>query len=133
MALLNKDAILQAEDRAHEDIAVPEWGGEVRIQALSGTERDAYEASFVRLDARGKQIGRDLKNTRARLLALCIVGSDGKRQFTDADVRALGAKNGAVLDRLFDAAKRLSGLHERSVEAAEGNSGTAPSGGSTSD
>ena len=44
---LTRDAILQATDLTFEDVAVPEWGGVVRVRGLTGTERDAFEASVV--------------------------------------------------------------------------------------
>jgi hypothetical protein len=43
---LTRDAILQAPDLQGEDVAVPEWGGTVRVRGLSGAQRDAYEASW---------------------------------------------------------------------------------------
>ena len=37
---LTAEAITAAQDPAHEDVHVPEWGGWVRVKALSGAERD---------------------------------------------------------------------------------------------
>ena len=47
MPILNKAAILAAEDLKTETVAVPEWGGEVRVRTLTGTERDAFESGLV--------------------------------------------------------------------------------------
>jgi len=44
LTLLTKDAILAAEDAVFEDVHVSEWGGTVRVKALSGLERDRFEA-----------------------------------------------------------------------------------------
>lgn len=133
MALLGKDQILGADDRQHEDIEVPEWGGTARLRGLSGTERDAYEASLLVLAPNGKVARHDLADARSKLLAKCLVDEDGERLFTDREVKELGAKNGAVIDRLYDVAKRLSGIGKESAEEKAGNSGTGPSAGSTSD
>jgi hypothetical protein len=48
--------------------------------------------------------------------------------FTDADIVALGAKNAAALNRLFEVAQRLSGLRGEDFEELLGNSGSAPAG-----
>jgi len=114
MALLSRDAILAADDREYEVVPCPEWGGEVRLRSLTGAERDAYEQSLVQ--TRGKSREMNLRNARAKLVALCAVDESGKRLFTDADVNALGKKNAKPLDRLFDAARRLSGLSGDDVD-----------------
>ena len=118
---LTRDEILGADDRTTEVVAVPEWGGAVTIRALSGTERDQYEASFVtyrRNDNGGMEVGAiQTANVRARLVALSIVGPDGTRLFAEKDILALGDKSAAALERVFTAAQRLSGLTDKDVEA----------------
>jgi hypothetical protein len=140
--LLDKDAILKAEDLTTEECDVPEWGGTVLVRALSGTERDSYESSCMQerpvLDARGKPIKgrtemvRTLANVRAKLVVRCIVDSDGSRLFTDTDAAALGEKSAAPLDRVFEVAARLSRLSEEDIEELAKNSGAAQSGDSSS-
>ena len=131
MSLLSRDTILGADDRRTEDVEVPEWGGTVRVRGLSGTERDAYEASIVRLKDDGSQTF-TLQNARARLVALCACDEDGERIFTDKDVNELGRKSAVALERVFDAARRVSGLSDDSTEKAAEDFGDAPSGASTS-
>ncbi|MGW2985463.1 hypothetical protein [Streptomyces goshikiensis] len=132
MALLTRAQIDTAEDRVFEDIEVPEWGGEVRLLALSGTERDAYEASMVRVGTTGKVAGVNLLDASARLLAKCLVGEDFERLYTDKEVAALGARNGKVVKRLYARAQKISGLGKDAVEDAAGNSAPDRSGPSTS-
>ncbi|MFE9300833.1 hypothetical protein [Streptomyces sp. NPDC006856] len=133
MALLSKDQIAAADDRRWEDVPVPEWDGSVRLLGLSGTERNAYQASLVVLGPNGSVQKMNLADQTAKLLAKSLVDENFDRLFTDKDVKALGAKNGAVLQRLFEVAQRLSGLRKEDVEAAAGNSEAAQSGASTSD
>lgn len=133
MALLTRAQIDTIDDRTWEDIPVPEWGGEVRILGLSGTERDAYQASMVRMGSQGNVAGVNLADSSARLLAKCIVDGDFNRLYTDKDVKSLGVKNGAVIRRLYKEAQRISGLGKEAVEDAAGKSETAPSDSSTSD
>jgi hypothetical protein len=54
-------------------------------------------------------------------VARCLVDEKGLRLFTDAEVSAVGAKDGTVVDRLFDVCKRLNKLDAADVEGAAGN------------
>lgn len=132
MSLLSRDQILGAEDRKSEDVPVPEWGGEVRVRALSGAERDEYEAYIVTVTASGQKRV-NLKNLRGRLVSLACVDGEGNRLFSDEDALALGDKSAAALERVFDVARRLSGLSDSDVEELAEGFGPAPSGASTSD
>lgn len=115
MAYLTKAQILSADDLKYEVVAVPEWGGEVRVKALTGKERDEYEAGMtVRKGADIKDL--NLVNVRARLVALAMVDEQGKRLFSDAEVFDLGRKSAAALSRVFDVARKLSGISEEDVE-----------------
>ena len=134
MALLGRKQINDADDRRWEDVDVPEWGGEVRILGLSGTARNAYEKSLVQLGPNGSVQRVNLENATARLLQACLVDENFELLYPDKEGLAeVGAKNGAVLQRLHKVAQGLSGLGKSAVEDAAGNSEAAPSGSSTSD
>ena len=118
--LLTREAILQAKDLPYEDVAVPEWGGKVRVRALTGAERDRFEASIV--EQRGKAGPRlNTANIRAKLVALCCVDEQGNRLFSDEDAELLGRKSAAALNRVFEVAQRLSGLTQADMEELEKN------------
>ena len=127
---LTRDAILAAAALKTEEVDVPEWGGVVLVRELRGRERDEWEASLA--VQRGKQMVPDVANMRAKLVARSIVGGDGEPVFTQQDVAALGELSAAALDRVFEVASRLSGLDEKDLEAASGNSGTGQDAGSSS-
>jgi len=127
---LSRDAILAADDATYEDVAVPEWGGTVRVRALNGAQRDAFEASIQKLGKDGSRTF-DPSDFRAKFVSRVIVDESGARIFTNADVKALSEKSAAALQRVFDAGARLSGLTEADIGTLEGNSG-GPSDGSTS-
>jgi len=119
VAVLNREAILQAEDLDRELVSVPEWGGEVYVRALTGDERDEFEASMIEM--RPGKGGRTeavpkLQQIRANLVARTVCGADGERMFTSANVTELGAKSAAALDRLYEVASRLSGLREEDIK-----------------
>lgn len=128
--LLNRDAILQAQDLPTEDVEVPEWGGAVRVRGLTGAERDAFEQSVV--EQRGKSTRANLKNIRAKLVAMTVVDENGERLFSDSDAAILGKKSAAALNRVFEVAQRLNGMTPDDVEELSGNSEGAESADSTS-
>lgn len=127
---LTRDAILGADDLEARDVDVPEWGGTVRVTSLSGKDRDAFEASMTQI--RGGKTSPNLANVRAKLVARVVVDGDGERVFSDKDVIALGEKNAAPLDRIFDVARELSGMVDDSEDEAAESFDDGPSGGSTS-
>ena len=121
MAYLTKEQILGAVDLPRQTVAVPEWGGDVCVQGLSGSERDALEASLI--VQRGKNTSTNLSNLRAKLAQKCIVDPEtGGRIFGENDIAALGRKSAVALQRVFDVARTLSGLGDNDVEELTGNS-----------
>lgn len=128
---LTREQIMGADDRNTQDVDVPEWGGTVRLRGMSGLERDEYEAGIIAVGPDGKRRV-DLKNMRARLVAYSIVDEDGGRMFQAEDIEALGDKSAAALERVFDVARKLSGLSSDDVEELAEGFGNAPSAGSTS-
>lgn len=118
--MLNKQAILAAQDLPHEDVNVPEWGGVVRVRTMTGVERDAFESESVGKMADGTVQAR-LDNVRARLCSRCLIDEQGNRLFTDDEVDALSKKSGRALGRVFDVAAKLNGLNKADVEELAGN------------
>lgn len=112
MGILTKEAILAADDLPRELVNVPEWGGDVFVRTMTGTDRDAFEASLI-----GKE-GR-MENVRARLVSLALCNEAGERMFDDAEIAALGKKSARALDRVFSVAQRLNGIGTEQVEAAK--------------
>lgn len=134
---LSRDGILNAVDVQTEKVPVPEWGDDVIIRGLTGDELDNFQGSVRQFrptfDGKGMETVLIQDGMRAKLLVKCLVDEAGERLFTDQDAPALGAKNGAVIDRLYDVASRLSGLSEEEKAEMEGNSETpTEDGGSTS-
>jgi hypothetical protein len=107
--LLGRDAILAAPDLATQDVEVPEWGGTVRLRMMNGQERDAFEASCMVSKADGTQEF-NMRNLRARLVAVTLVDAEGKRLFNEGDVDALGRKSAKALGRVFEVASKLNGI-----------------------
>jgi len=130
MAVLTREAILGADDLPVEDVAVPEWGGTVRIRTMTGTERDAFESALI--GTGGKDKSANLRNLRARFASLVIVDDDNSRMFDERDIKELGKKSASALDRVLTAGQRLNGLSREDVDEL-GEDMAGDTAGSTSD
>jgi hypothetical protein len=128
-----RDKILQANDLKTEQVRVDEWDVTLTIRTLSGKERDAFEASMVKISKTG-QAKQDIANIRARLVALVVIDPDDNNLpvFTEADIPELGGKSALALDKVFSAAQRLNGFTKEDVEELAKGFDSAPSESSTS-
>lgn len=121
---LSKAKILAAKDvKLSDPIPVPEWGGEVYVKTLSGTERDAFEESYTE---------QKMKAFRVRFLILTLADDSGERLFADGDIDLLGCKSSIVINRLFEKAWAHNAFTSEAVEALGKNSPSDQSGGSIS-
>lgn len=121
---LSKAKILAAKDvKLSDPVSVPEWGGDVYIKTLSGTERDFFEESYSQ---------NKMKAFRARFLVLTLCDDSGERLFADNEVDALSGKSSTVLNRLFEAAWDHNAFTNAAVDALGKDSPSDQSGGSIS-
>jgi hypothetical protein len=128
---LSREAILGMDDRTYQDVKVREWRGLwVRVQSLTGVERDQWEAACQEEKGGEKKFTTD--KLREKLLAFCLVDQDGAKLFSEGDIALLAEKNAAALTRLFDVARKLNGIGAQDVEDLTKNSEAAPSGDSIS-
>lgn len=123
MALLTRDAILSASDIKTKEVLVPEWGGTVCVKGLTAAQRDKVESVMYSLRAsKNGDMSMSMTGVRALVASLCIVDAEGKQMFTERDVRALGEKSGAALDRVYEAATDLSAIGADDIEELTKNS-----------
>lgn len=139
MVMLNKaQQAWDLDDSDYEVVPVPEWKiegevVEVRLRALSGAERDQYEASCTRM-VKGNPVPNPV-NARARMVSWAAVDENGTRIFNSEDVLKIGMKNAKAVNRLWEHACRLSGIDfdGSGAEANEADFTDAQSESSTSD
>lgn len=96
-------------------VPIPEWGGEVCVRQMSGDERDTLDALLEQARA-GKRV-----NLRGWVAATCLCDESGKRLFEEHDAALLGGKNGAAIQRLFEAAIEHNKVDRKAVDEAEKN------------
>lgn len=108
---ITRDVFLAAPKRRYTEVSLPVAGIKVKIQSLTESEKSEFEASLF--DANGKKIrGRSI-DSRARLIALCLVDDAGERLLYPGDEQAVmqmdsadtGALWSAIWDHLEPAAK----------------------------
>jgi hypothetical protein len=120
---LDRKSILAADDVRKEKIAVPEWGGDVFLRVLTGTDRDRFEESYSE---------QKMKAFRIRFLLLALCDEAGQRLFGDDEGEVLGKKSSVVINRLFEAGWKLNAFTQEAVDGLGEDSHAAPSGDSTS-
>lgn len=120
MSLLTKDQILEADDLETKDVYVKPWGGHVRIRTMTAYERDQFERKMFASRSGSKKDR--VENIRATLIAMAVVDEDGKRLFTDKDVKALAQKSAAAMDRIFSETQKLNAVSNEDVEEMAKNS-----------
>lgn len=112
---LSKEAILSADDKKMVEYDVPEWGGNVKLRVMTGTERDRFESEFVNGN-------KSVDMVRAKLVAKCLCDDKGQRLFSEGEIPQLGEKSAAVLDRLFAECMKLNRFSKEDVDDLAGNS-----------
>jgi len=128
--MLTRDEILNAPDIQVEKVEVPEWGGEIFVKGMTGSERDSFEAGLITNPGKDSKV--NFSNLRAKLCALTICDENGKRLFSESDVRDLSKKSATALQRVFTVAQKLSGLTQADIEELTEELQDNPLGDSTS-
>lgn len=123
--------ILVIDDIETDEVWVEQWQTWVKMRGLSGLQRVKWETAITNMK-NGKVQDFKLEIIKPTLIALCAVDKDGKRLFTDAQVKALNDKAAAPIETLFNVAQRLNGLSEGDIEELEENLGAALNGSSGS-
>ena len=118
----------RAGDLPTEKVDIPGWGTAI-VRGLSAAERDAYEADVVimrRTRSGRMEEGRDYHNIRAKLVVRCLVDPDGNLLYKPNEYDVLGTLPAAVVDPLWEAATRLSGMTDEDVQELVEDFGETP-------
>lgn len=114
---LTRDQILAPRPWPVEEVMIPEWGGVVRVRALTASEMDDFNASITRTK-KDNTVEVNRRNYRAKLVAKCLVLEDGKTPvFTEeSDIVALGQQPVSALERILEAINRLNAMSAEEQE-----------------
>lgn len=99
---------------------IPELQKNVYIRSLTGIEVDAYRSSIT--VGKGNNITVNQRGMRAKLVVLALGNPDGTRLLTDKDVSVVQTWPSAVLERMFDRARKFNGLTDDDTDTDKGNS-----------
>ena len=123
--ILTKEAILKSDDLKGESLTIKEWGGDINVGILSGTDLDKFQKVLKELS--GKGISENLPDKLARLAILVISDEKGKRLFTDADIPALMAKSFPAMQRVMEKALEVNQMTEEAAAELSGESASGQS------
>ena len=112
---LSRAAIFATNDVKTEVVNVPEWGGSVTVQGMTGAARDRWEQMLVKAGETSTE------NARAKLVIVSVIDENGDPLFTEDDIIALGKKSGNALTRISNVAQRLSRLGQSDLDDAVKN------------
>ena len=127
--MLNRDAIVNMNDRKIVLINIPEWGGDVFIRKWSGKERSLFLSKSIKADGNGAEVNLDsLYDNMALVVAMSLCDEVGTRLFTaeQEDIAILSSKDGEIIQRIYQEALVLNGLAKKSIEDAAKNSESVP-------
>ncbi|MGW5231799.1 hypothetical protein ACWEQU_05775 [Streptomyces nodosus] len=109
--LLNKVQIAAVQDRKHEDVYVEEWGGDVRLMALSAADRGFIEAGSVVANGQTPALKvESLATYRQKLVGMSMVDENFERVYSNKEFGDLDKQPGELIERLASKVQELSGM-----------------------
>lgn len=112
------EEILALDDAHREHVKIPEWGDiEVLVVSMTAEERAEIEKRWTQ-KAKAQA---DPAGFRVDVLLQCLKKADGSPLGTPEQIRALMGKNARAIERLFDAALRVSAFTSDDVQELEKN------------
>ncbi len=116
-----RDKILAAKELPTEQVQTDEWAPYgvpfVVVRGLTAAERENWERWVGDVDSKKSTF------VREKLVALTVM-DDGEPAFTRGDVQGLSKLSSATIIRIWDVARRLSGMQtEAELKAANPSSG----------
>lgn len=110
-----RERIIASMDRTSELVYVPQWGEEIEVRSMSGSERADSMRKY--LDAETGSIDYNALYPEL-IIATCYIPGEDERVFGPGDVGVIATKNAGALELLANAALRLSGLDAEARDRA---------------
>lgn len=122
MSFITREELLAPDKRRYKDFEID--GRTFRVRSLMENERANFEVST--LNSKGGFRTDRLLSARRRLVCLTLVNESNDLLLQPSDVRALEAKDGALVERIYQEAAAHCGIRDEDIEGLVGNSnGTA--------
>jgi hypothetical protein len=112
--LLTKDQILKSDDLPSIIVDVPDWGGEVKVRAMSIHDRIKFEAEQANNASQTAMM--------VNLVLYTCVNENNERIFDDSDKEMLESKSPQALMKVFSASIGLNILTQEVIEEKAKNS-----------
>jgi hypothetical protein len=116
-----RDKILAAQELPTEEVKTDEWAPSgvpfVRVRGLTAAEREEWERWV------GNQDGKKQTFIREKLVVMTVMDDEQPDQpaFSRQDIQALSNLSSSAIVRIWDAARRLSGMQTESELEAQLN------------
>ena len=118
---VTKDAFFSANIKRPTEVVNIPGIGNVIVRGMTAKERDQYETSCI-IQKNGKR-NFNLIDARAKLVMLTVVDEKGDRLFEASDVSRLSGMPASVIDKLFTAAQKSSGISDDDMDELGGELG----------
>lgn len=113
MSLATREIFLRKPTRRYRDVDLPASKITVRIQSLSELEKTEYERSIF--DKNGERIPGRIRDSKARLICLCLVNEDGTPMMLPGDEQDVLELDSADTSTLWDACWEHIGFARQDV------------------
>jgi len=111
------EEILGTDDAHRETITVPEWSTDVLVVSMTAAERADIEKKWAK-----KSASDDPAQFRVDILERSLKKVDGKTPFgTPEQIKQLIGKNANAVERVFEAACKVSAFSKQDVRELEKN------------
>ena len=110
---MDRESFLNRIKPRMKSITIPEWGESIFVRSMSGVELDQYIS---------ENAGKSVDNTAVKigLLMRTVCNDQGEPMFVKGDEERLNQVDGMVLNRLFNAARKLNPVNDDEVDAVAG-------------
>ena len=117
--MFDKNKLKDFKDAQVIKVECPEWAemGDIYVRSMTGISRDNHEMGIY--DQSKIPDADRVYNMRATMVVATACDAEGNLIFTTKDADWLGKKSAKVLDRLFDAARKISGMSDSDVAEME--------------
>lgn len=122
-----RERILAAKGLHTETMEIPEWGETITIRSLTVAQREAIDT----LVSEAKKSGQPI-SVFALIVGFSILDEDGRRVFSNEDIRLFDDHNSGPFERIWDWHAKHSGIGGKALETAVKNSGSGQNGATSS-